>query len=179
MPGARREGNLYRCLTSWWLTNRPHQFGIWTFDLPVVKSEIGKRDVHEIQIAWGPKSSSFLSLTLSEKWCGLPWGFCKDIYLLIVLSGLYSFFGVFSEHTEEPVDDSKTPEGDVEEGSESEDEDTVNVPSMAQATRKNLPRYLPFSNIVWSQIKGSPPIPTDLTSILICSGSLKFSMLYK
>ncbi len=36
-PGSLREGNLYRCLTSWWLTNRPHQFGIRTFNLPVVR----------------------------------------------------------------------------------------------------------------------------------------------
>ncbi len=27
MPGAQQEGSLYRYLTSWWLTNRPCQFG--------------------------------------------------------------------------------------------------------------------------------------------------------
>ena len=33
MPGAP---HLYYYLTSWWPTNRSCQFGIWTFDLPVV-----------------------------------------------------------------------------------------------------------------------------------------------
>ncbi len=42
VPNARRPagGNLYCYLTSWWLTNRPCQFGpggILTLDLPVVR----------------------------------------------------------------------------------------------------------------------------------------------